>query len=193
MAVDPGTLAKDILTIGRVVAPGAPNLPKIAGAVGTSVFAWLPQLQNVTSNGVTAGLSGLGTATGKLFFVPAGQVVSQLSAAGLTGPSKAVGLAVELGLAKHLNARAQYLGTSIGVSSGVDVTKVSLSNPATLIGLLSSNLPAMGIAGPLAAQYATGLGVGIALLVQTGFGVGGVAPVTPAPLPGAGTSISTVF
>ncbi len=193
MAVVPNALAASIQAAGAAFS-GSQQLPQIATAVGLSVPAWLPLPSNVFALGVTAGLAGVGVTTGKMTFVPGGFVVASLAAAGITGPTgQGVGQAVELGTAALLNAAAQYLGTSFGVSAGADVTKVALANPAPLIALLISNLAAAGIAGSLQPSYATGLGNGIAALVGTGFGVGGVAPVAPAPGPAAGTSFSIVF
>lgn len=193
MAVIPNALTGAILAAGAAF-PASKQLPQIATAVGNSVPAWLPLPSNVLSLGVTVGLAGAGIATGKIFVIPAGQVVGAVSAAGLTGPvARNIALAVEQGTAALLNASAQYLGVSIGVSAGSDVTKVALSNPATLISLLLANLAAAGLTGSNQPLFATGLGSGIASLVATGFGFGGVAPVVPAPAPSAGVSTSVVF
>lgn len=194
MAVTPAALTGAILTAGNAIYPGSPNLPKIATAVGNAVSSWLPIPTNVLTQGVTAGLSGSGTTQGKMIFLTANFVPAAMAAAGLTGPAfTGIGQAVEIGTVATLNASSQYSGTSAGVSSGTDVTKISLSNSATLVALMLSNLAGAGVLGPTQSQLATGLGNGIATLVQTGFGTGGVAPVTPAPTPGAGTSVSLVF
>jgi len=193
MAVIPNALTASILVAGSSF-PASKQLPQIATAVGTSIGAWLPIPANVLSLGVTVGLAGAGVASGKMFFVPAGQVVGGLTAVGLTGPTiQVIAQAVELGTSATLNASAQYLGLSFGVSAGTDATKVALSNPATLISLLLANMAAVGLTGPSQPLLATGLGNGIAALVATGFGFGGVAPVVPAPSPSAGVSTSVVF
>jgi hypothetical protein len=194
MSVIPVAITGAILAAGQATMPGSLNLPRIATAVGNSVTAWLPFPTNVLSNGVTSGTAGAGVTTGKMVFVPAGQVTSSLLGVGLIGPTAPLlGQAVETGVSTVLNSSAQYIGTSIGVALGTDTTKVSLSNPGTLIAILTPNLAGVAIAGLTAPQLAVGLGTGIALLVQTGFGFGAVAPVTPGPAPAIGTSISTVF
>jgi len=182
-----------ILAAGGAVYPGSQNLPKIAQAIGLSLPIWFQLPSNVLSIGVTTGLVGGGTASGKLFFTPGGQVILGLNSAGLTGPTaQGLGGAVEAGLATVLNTNAQYLGVSVGVGSGVDATKVSLSNAGTLLPILLANLQATGINGQQAPQLAQGLSTGISGLVLTGFGFGFVAGV-PGILPGAGTSFSRVL
>lgn len=182
-----------ITAAGAGVFPGSQDLPKIAQAVGLSVPTWIRLPTNVLSLGVTTGIAGTGTVTGKAFFVPTGQVIAALNGAGLNGQAaQGIGAAVETGLTLALNTNAQYIGISIGVGVGADATKVSLSNPAPLIPILLSNLQAVGIAGQQGPQLASGLGTGIAGLVATGFGFGGVAGIAGG-VPGAGTSVSTVF
>lgn len=194
MAVLSSALTAAILAAGQGSFPGSQQLPMIALGVGNAMAAWLPVPTNVLAQGVTTGLAGSGVATGKMQFVPAGQVFAGLGSAGMTGISAAgISTAVENGVASVLNASAQYSGVSVGVSSGTDVNKVSLSNAATLVALLNANLVGSGVAGITGPQLASGLGTGLSALVATGFGFGGVAPVIPAPSPAAGTSISQVF
>lgn len=182
------------MAVGAAIFPGSQNLPKIATAVGLSVPAWLPNPLNVLALGGTVGLSGGGTVLGKMFVTPAGQISAALTAAGLVGMnSPLLGLSVEQGFAAAFNASAQYVGVSIGVSAGVDVSKVINSQGALLIPILQANLLGAGISGATAPQLAVGLGLGISALVLTGIGVGGVIPLAPAPAPGVGISISTLF
>jgi len=193
MAVIPSALTGAIMAAGNAIYPGSLNLPKVATAVGNAVPSWLPIPTNVLTQGVTAGTVGVGTANGKMVFLPTGQVVAAFSAAGLTGPAfTGLATAVETGTASTLNSSAQYSGTSAAVGAGTDATKITLSNPATLIALMLSNLAAVGVLGPIQAQLATALGNGISTLVQTGFGFGAVAGPS-GPIPAAGTSVSLVF
>jgi hypothetical protein len=194
MAVVSAAITSAILAAGQGIFPGSQNLPRIASAVGKSIPSWLPLPTNVLVQGVTTGVLGGGTVNGKLFVTGgAALVVAGLASAGMTGPAASgLGAAVGSGVASVLNSTAQYFGSSPGVGVGSDVSKVSLSNSATLIGILLGNLQGSGVNGPLASQLATGLGTGIAGIVQTGFGFGGVTG-SPSPIPAASTSLSTVL
>lgn len=194
MSLTPPAITGAIVAVGAAIFPGSQNLPKIALAVGNSVPSWIPNPIAVLAQGATVGVAGGGTVSGKMFVIPAGQVPGALAAAGLVGlTAPLLGTAVEQGFAASFNASAQYTGVSIGVSAGVDVSKVINSQGALLIPILLANLLAVGITGVTAPQLATGLGLGISALVLTGIGVGGVIPVAPAPAPGVGTSLSIVF
>jgi len=119
-----------------------------------------------------------------------GRMVNQV---GINGPSaQGLGTAVGSGVASVLNSSLQYSGTSAGVGSGSDTSKISLSNSATLVGILLSNLQASQVNGQQAPRLASGLGLGIANLVQTGFGFGGVSG-SPSVVPAVSTSVSLVF
>lgn len=194
MAVVSAAITSAILAASQGPFPGSQNLPKIASAVGRSLPLWLPLSTNVLAQGVTSGVAGVGTVNGKLFVSGgAGLVVAALAQAGLVGPTGiGIGTAVGTGVASVLNASAQYIGASPGVGVGSDVTKVSFTNGATLIGLLFPNLQAVLVRGPLSSQLATGLGNGIAQMMSTGYGFGGVVG-SPSPIPAVSTSLNTVF
>lgn len=193
MAVTSAEITSAILGIANASFPGTRTMPFIAPAVGRSMLAWLPLFVNVLAQGTTIGLAGAGSVNGKMFFVPNGATIGTLQAAGINGVNATgIGTSVENGVALVLNLKAQYTGVSIGVGVGVDASKISYANSATLIGILIPNLQAAGINGPLAAQLGTGLGNGLATLVATGFGFGGVAG-SPSIVPAAGSSISLVF
>jgi hypothetical protein len=194
MALVSAAITSAIISAGQAVYPGSQNLPRIASAVGKSVPSWIPLPTNVLVKGATVGVAGVGSVNGKLF-VTGGTalVVAGLQQAGINGPSAAgLGTAVGAGLSSVLNSAAQYSGTSAAVGVGGDVSKVSLSNSGTLIAILLGNLQASGINGQTAARLAQGLGLGIAQMVQTGYGFGGVTG-SPSPIPAVGTSISLVF
>lgn len=194
MTVTPPAITGAILAAGNAIFPGSQMLPKIATAMGNSVLAWLPLPTNVGATGVTSGVAGAGTVNGKMFFVPASFYPAALAAAGYTGTdAPRLGAAVEIGMGIALNGGAQYTGVSAGVSSGADVSKVARSIAAPLVGILMGNLAAVAITGTTAAQLATGLANGTGFLVLTGYGVGGVLPVAPAPAAAVGTSQSIVF
>lgn len=194
MAVASAALTSAIIAAGQAIFPGSQNLPRIASAVGKALPAWLPSPTNVLAQGVTVGVAGIGSANGKMFVLNGvALVVAGLNQAGVTGPAaQGLGTAVGSGVASVLNSTLQYSGVSFGVGSGSDVSKVSLSNAGTLIGLLLASLQASQINGQQAARLATGLGTGLANLVLTGFGFGGVAG-SPSPIPSVGTSVSLVF
>lgn len=192
MAVTSPALTASIIGVGKAVLPGSPTLPQIATAVGSSLPLWL--FPFVGTRGITTGVAGTGVATGKVFFRPSGQVSLGFSTAGFNGPSAPLlAQAVEQGTAATLNASAQYAGRSTGVSAGVDICKVTRAPFLALLPIMISNVKAAGINGPTSTQLATGLAIGISLLVRSGLGFGGVAPVVPAPAAAAGTSRSRVF
>lgn len=194
MAILSTAVTSAILTAGQGIFPGSQNLPKIAKAVGSALPKWIPLPTNVLVQGVTSGVLGGGTVNGKLFVTGGSAiVVAGLAQAGMSGPAASgLGSAVGSGVATAFNTGAQYTGSSPGVGVGSDTSKISLSNAGTLIPLLLGELQGVGVNGPLATQLATGLGTGIAQVVQTGFGFGAVAG-SPSPIPAVSTSISTVF
>lgn len=194
MAIASAAVTSAILAVAQGPFPGSQNLPRIASAVGRSLPIWLPLPTNVLVQGVTAGVAGVGSVNGKLFVAGgAGLVIGALAQAGLTGPTgTGIGTAVGTGVVTALNSSAQYTGISAGVAVGTDTSKVSLANSASLTAILLPNLQAAQVNGPLASQLARGLGAGIAQLLFTGFGVGGVVGA-PSPISTVSTSINTVF
>jgi hypothetical protein len=194
MAVASAAITSAILAAGQATFPGSQNLPRIASAVGKTLPVWLPIPTNVLAQGAAVGLAGVGSVNGKMFVLNgAALVVAGLQQAGINGPtSQGVGTAVGSGVASVLNASLQYSGASPGVGVGADTSKVSLSNSATLIALLLTNLQAAQVNGQLAPRFASGIGLGIANLVQTGFGFGGVSG-SPSVVPAVSTSVSLVF
>ena len=194
MAVVSAALTSAIIAAGQATFPGSQNLPRIASAVGKSIPIWLPIPTNVLAQGVTVGVAGAGTVNGKMFVLNgAALVVAGLNQVGINGPSaQGLGTAIGAGVASVLNSSMQYSGASAGVGVGTDVSKVSLSNSATLVGILLGNLQAAQVNGQQAPRLASGLGLGIANLVNTAFGFGGVVG-SPSPVPAVSTSISLVF
>jgi len=164
-----------------------------ATAIGIAVQAWAVTPTNVLLIGSVSGAVGGGAVTGKFFMVPAPLPVSAaVAGAGLLGlQASQVALAVGIGVSTSLNASAIYIGNSAG-AIGVDISKVTFANPATLIALLTANMAAQGIVGPVAAQLAVGLGNGIAAMVATGTGTG-AAVGAAGPSPGTGVSRSSLI
>ena len=101
-------------------------------------------------------------------------------------------MAVGIGVGTSYSASGQYIGTSVGVGVGADVSKVVFANPATLQPLLVSGLAAQGLIGPAAAQLAAALSPGIATMFLTGFGTGAATGPT-GPAPGTGVSKSSII
>ncbi len=193
MAVTSAAITAAIVGVANARFPGSKNMPQIALAVGRSLLQWLPIQTNVLVQGVTIGVAGTGAVNGKIQFVSNGATIGTLAAAGIRGTnSLGIAISVENGVASALNASAQYTGSSIGVGVGSDTCKVALANSGTLIGILIPNLQGAGVNGTLAAQLGTGLGNGLATLIQTGYGFGGVTG-SPSPVSASGTSLSLVF
>ena len=159
-------------------------------AIGIAVQTWAIIPANVVLIGSVSGVVGGGAVTGKFFMspipLPVNAAVAGVALLGVDAQQAA--LAIGLGVAAALNASALYVGTATG-AVGVDISKVAFANPTTLIALLVANFAAQGLVGPLAAQFAVGVGNGIATMVLTGGGVG-VAVGAPGPSPGTGVSRS---
>jgi hypothetical protein len=194
MAITTASLSGAIISYGQARYPGSQVIPKIAPAVARSILSWVSAPVNVTVQGVTAGTAGVGTVNGKILLTGAPNLVSlALQQAGVTGPSSSgVGLSVGAGVLSTFNASAQYSGASAGVGTGSDTSKVSNANSAALIPIILGNLNAQAVAGVSNTTLATGLANGIASLLLTGTGLGGVVG-SASPVGAAGTSVSVVF
>lgn len=200
MAISPNTITAALLAnraSGGFPMAGS-NFDRLALGVGMAVGAWgISQPQNLALTGATTGSAGAGAinpATTKLVVPPTVPIMSgALAGAGMVGPlAQSLAVVVTLSISQSFSASAQYLGTSAGVGLGADVSKVSVANAATLIGLLMANLTATLGPGSALTIMATGLGNGIAALLLTGTGTGAVSG-PPSPSPGAGTSLSVVI
>lgn len=185
------------LTSAAVTAAILSAAPEMAGptglilaqAVGNAVVPWAVLPANFFLTGIVTGTLGAGTVQGTLLVPPNVAVVSSaLASAGVLGPTSVIlAKAIALGISSAFST-AQYVGPSIGVGVGVDVSAVSFANPATLIPAISAGL--LGASGPL---IAVGIGNGIVSLLLLSVGTG-VVIGPPSPTPSAGTSgPSTVF
>ena len=180
---------------GQGTFTGSTVLPRIASAVAISMTAWLPIPTNVTVQGNTVGVAGAGNVQGKFFFVGQGAplMIAGLNSAGLTGLNATfLGTAVGNGVWSALNALAQYTGTSAGVGVGADASTIPNANEGTLLPILQANLAGQAILGINSAQLAQGLARGIADIVKTGVGIGGVTG-SASIVPATSTSVSVVF
>ena len=177
-----------ILTAGPTLA--GTTWVRTATGIGVAVQAWLATPGNVVINGAVAGVVGGGAVTGKAFVVPAPLPVNfTVAAASLLGvDAQLAATAVGFGVSIAVNASAVYVGTSVG-AIGAEVSKVTYANGASLTALIAASFAAQGLNGPVALQFAGGLGPGIAGIMLTGVGTG-VAVGPGGPLPGVGTSIS---
>lgn len=183
-----------------ILVAGAANLngpvwSLIAAAVGQSVEQWV-QTGGITLTGVTTGTAGGGTVLGtRLFFppqpLPMNAATAAISILGSTGQYAAA--AIGIGVANALNSSAGYAGVSIGVGAGTDVSKVTSANAASLTNLLTARLAGVGIVGPVALQFAAGVGSGLAAIALTGTSpVLGIVTGVPSPSAAFGNSSSTV-
>lgn len=186
-----------ILAAGAATLNG-PVWQGIAGAVGLSVAQWV-STGGILLTGVTTGTAGggkVGNTPGVfLFFPPQPLPVNAATAAvtilGSTGQYAAA--AIGIGVANALNSSAGYAGVSIGVGAGTDVSKVTFANAASLTNLLTAHLAGVGIVGPVALQFAGGVGSGLATLALTGTSVvPGIVTGVPSPSVSVGSSSSKV-
>jgi hypothetical protein len=175
------------------------NFDRLALGIGMGVASWaVGQPQNLALTGVATGLLGSGAIlapTSRLIVPPnPGLVQAALVGAGVAGVLAAsLALVVSLGVSQAFTSAGQYTGPSATVGTGADVSKVTVSNPATLVGILNGTLLAAVGAGLSLTSLAAGLGNGIASLLLQGTGTGAVvgSPVIPT-FPGAGPTFSTV-
>lgn len=194
MALSTSAISGAIIAAAQARYPGSQVTPRIASAVARSILSWISVPANVTVQGVTAGTAGTGTVNGKMLFSGAPNLVSAgLAQVGVSGPSSSgIGLAIGAGVLSALNASAQYTGTSAAVGTGSDTSKTSNANSATLVPILIANLQGQSVAGSNAPQFASGVAMGIANIVLTGTGIGGVVG-SASPTGASGTSVSVIF
>ena len=168
----------------------------LSEGIGLGVQNWINSNPiNLMMVGSTNGVAGAGMVSGKLYCPPAPPlVVGACSGAGMTGVMAAsLATSVSIGLSNTINQAGFYMGSSVGVSGGADISKALVSNSATLIPLLISGMGAMGVSGVTVPIIATGLGNGIAANLALAFGTGIVAPVAPAPSAASGASPTSVM
>jgi hypothetical protein len=195
MALTTETISKAILGVAQARFPFSKTMPGVAQGVANAIMAWISNPINVQVQGSTAGVAGAGTVAGKMLFPsPGGPIVANgLRTSGVIGVTAAgVGQAIGTGVATALNSSAQYQGTSAGVGTGADVSKVARANKATLQPLLISNLQAARVNGVTVTRLSIGLALGIADLVLTGTGLGGVTGSASA-VAATSTSISVIL
>ena len=164
----------------------------LATVVGTAVVTWWQSTSHRSVQGVTSGLIGSGTVSGKIFVSPdPSPMVGAFSAAGLVGPTApSVARAIGTGLAVTINTSGQYVGVAAGVGVGSDTTVALVPNQPALVGILmTSALPRFS--GFDVLKLATAIASGTAAIMLTGKGTG-VVVGGGGPLPAGGTSISWV-
>jgi hypothetical protein len=171
---------------------------RLAQGLASALFSWgINQPQNLALTGLVTGTTGAGTILpfgSKITLVanPAA-VQAGLTGAGMAGPlAGSLAVVVASGLAQAFTSSGQYQGVSATVAVGTDVSKVTVANTASLVGILNSTLAATCGSGPALPMMASGLGVGITnlLLLATGTAaVTGVPTVPPAVATGATTAV----
>lgn len=193
MPVSPATLTPGLTAaFSSTGIVGVSALP-LANGIASAFTAFLKTIPVTT---IHVGVLGAGTGTGKVTLTgPAGvgTINAALTANGIVGTSAlnlAQGVARAIALEMNTNAVVQVViaGSSTGTGTGT----LAAANPATLTGLLATNLPANGIAGTSMPQLAAGLGQGIATWLQTAL-INTVDVGSPAPpfntSTGAGTGV----
>lgn len=172
--------------------PGGPAFDLLCQAIANATVTWLPA--GVSLVGVTAGVVGAGTVTGTISF--AGTPGLVLEAMGALRGTNAPALATAL--ATGLNAGLlglSYLGASVGVGTGTDVSRVVSVNALALSQSLRTTHTALCVAqggtGSTVPSFYEALAAGIAAVIATGTGAGVVAPTGPlGPSSSVGTSTS---
>lgn len=178
-----------------------PTFGPLSIAIGQAVHTWAILPTNLALTGVTTGTAGSGLATG-LVTVPPNPLLaaSMFTANGVVGPTGvSLARAIGIGIPAAFTAGAQYAGLSVGVSSGTDLSKISVVNPATLnlqlLPIMQANFG--GVLGISAAQTALAITNAVISLLAAGFTTpltGIVSPTVPLPGPAVGASpLSAVF
>jgi len=171
---------------------------QLAQGIAVGVWQWgVGQPQNLGLTGAAAGVSGGGAivpATSRLSVPPnSGVVYGALVGAGMVGGlASPLATSVALGISQAFSVSGQYAGPVVGVGTGADVSKVAVSNAATLIGILRATLSAVLGTGPALSQMATGLGNGIAALLLLGTGQAPVVGTPTVPAFPAATATTSV-
>lgn len=173
-----------------------PGFSNLAWAISEAVDDWILLPTNLALAGVATGTVGVGyiPASTTKFIVPPTipLMTGALAGAGITGPiQSSIATVVTLAVSSVFTIHGGYQGISPTVAVGADVSKVVISNPATLTALLLAKMAENQISGPAAPMLAKGLGDGISLLLLQGFGWGKVVG-TPGPSPSTGASFSRV-
>lgn len=176
----------------------APGWLMITNGIGIGVQSWInAQPSNAMLVGACpVGVAGVGMiSSGKVICPPMPQlVIGACFAAGMKGVKMAeMATAISIGFSNTINQSAYYRGAVVGVSGGVDIAKVVVSNSPKLVSAIQNGFKAVGMKGVLLPMLATGIGNGIALNLAVGFGTGAVSPVTPAPSMAAGSSPSNMI
>ena len=189
MPVNAANIATQIVAAGPK--PGGPAFAQFALAVGNGVAAWVAA-GGVTLVGTADGAVGVGTVTGKYAVLPVPlPVAAGLTAGGVVGlTAPAIAAAVGIGVGTALNTDAIYVGACGGVALGTDQVITVYADAATLTAALSSAMAGAGMVGPAVPQVAAALAVGVAGLVMTGTGTGGVASPAAGPIPAVSASTS---
>ena len=170
------------------------SFDSLAWSIADGVSDWVSNPTNVALIGLANGVSGVGTITSSHLFLPPVIPIVEggLTSAGITGPvASSLATVVTLALAHVVTQFGGYDGVCPTVSNGVDISKVVLSNPGSLITGLSQSMNNNGINGQSAARLSNGLGLGIAALFLTVTGTGKVVGVA-GPSPSTGPSFSKV-
>ena len=171
------------------------SMNRLAQVVGQAVYQWATVPTNVLLTGNTKGTAGAGTVSGKLIVPPAAEVIqAEFQAANITGPQAAsLASIISTGISLAFTKGGQYQGTSTGVGIGVDNSKVSLVNAATLGPLLVASLgQVFGAQGAASSLLFSAMSKGIAKQLQRGTGVGAVTGGGGI-FPSTGTSTSKVI
>lgn len=179
--------------------PGGPSFRTLTNAIGLSLPQWLPT--GVVLQGLTVGLIGAGVVNGTLIFMGnVATAAAELQSGGVAGPqSSGLARALCLGLTEILTG-SPYVGVSIGVSLGTDVSFVASVNTLTLASILESNhrglCTSLGGLGSVVPGFYLAVARGIGAVIQTGVTIPGAGVVAPSgiagPLPAAGTSVSAI-
>jgi len=190
MPLVPSQVALNIRN-SAVFPPFDPQWVRLTEAIGLGVVTWASANPvNLYLVGAAAGTLGAGTVQGKLIVPPEpGVVIGAFMSAGIVGVrASEMATAISLGVSMSFTQSGMYMGPVAGASAGVDVSKVVSANAPTLIGQIQGMLSASMILGIGSVKLATACGNGIAANLMLGTGTGPVVPLAPGPLPGAGTS-----
>lgn len=188
--------ASSIAQAIQIAAPSVQGVQwqRVTLAIGTGIATWVVAPAQYSLAGVTTGSAGSGAVLGKATITPQPIILpAAFASVSLVGVQSAiVASAIGIGACTAFNADNTYVGNSIGVGAGSDLSRINTCNATCLCASLTLAFQEQGLVGVLAGQFCTGIGIGVAGLFATVTGAGVVTGAT-GPAPAVGSSFSTIF
>lgn len=168
------------------------SFDRLALGISLGVFQWVP---TVVLQGTSVGVAGAGQIfplASKVVVPPnPALAVSAIQSGGLLGPlGLSLGTVLGQAIPNTINVSGTYYGTSAGVGTGVDTSKVVVASPTALALILSQTLRGTVGSGVSIDLMSTSISLAVSALVLQGTGTAVVSgSVSSAPSVGITSSI----